>query len=131
MAAHEQEAQQLPYARLYADSEDESHFEDEDMPLGTAGVPGAPPFIASEALSVSDVRYVGFEPGYAADEHPSTAPRFCLTLSGEMELTASDSETRVFTPGSVLLMEDTTGKGHSVEFPSDERAVCATIILSC
>ncbi len=74
--------------------------------------------------------YAGFEPGYSADEHPTSARNFCLTLSGEMELTASDGETRVFTPGSVLLMEDTTGKGHAVEFPSDELTMCALVMLS-
>jgi hypothetical protein len=33
-------------------------------------------------------------------------------LRGEFEATASDGETRRFPPGAVLLLEDTTGKGH-------------------
>jgi uncharacterized cupin superfamily protein len=33
-------------------------------------------------------------------------------LEGEFEVSASDGETRRFGAGSVLLVEDTTGKGH-------------------
>jgi len=34
-------------------------------------------------------------------------------LSGEWEVTASDGEARRFAAGSVLLVEDTRGKGHA------------------
>ena len=50
-----------------------------------------------------------------AGDAPHPTPRrqlFCF-LRGELEVTASDGETRRFVPGAVLLLEDTTGKGHA------------------
>jgi len=35
-----------------------------------------------------------------------------VQIDGRVELEVSDGEKRVFGPGSVLLLEDTTGKGH-------------------
>src|SRR5205823_10765312 len=44
-----------------------------------------------------------------------TTPKrwFLVTLAGQMEITTSDGETRCFGPGSVWLLDDTTGKGHN------------------
>jgi uncharacterized cupin superfamily protein len=38
--------------------------------------------------------------------------KFVVNLSGEVEITVSDGETRRFGPGTILLAEDVTGKGH-------------------
>lgn len=35
-----------------------------------------------------------------------------IYLSGEMDFEVSDGEVRRLMPGSILLLEDTTGKGH-------------------
>jgi quercetin dioxygenase-like cupin family protein len=132
MATHDtrEAARQLTYPRLYVDGDGESHFTDEHASLGPMEVPGAPPFEASEPVPAEGVTYARFEPGYTAEEHPTAAPTLCIVLSGEMVLTASDGESRTFPPGSYLRMEDTTGKGHAVEFPSDAPTVCALLALS-
>jgi hypothetical protein len=36
-------------------------------------------------------------------------------VKGEYQVTTSDGVTRRFPPGSVLLLEDTTGEGHSTK----------------
>ena len=38
--------------------------------------------------------------------------QFIVLLDGAMEIEASDGERRTFRGGEVLLMEDTTGRGH-------------------
>ena len=50
----------------------------------------------------------------ASVTEPHNAPRrlFIVQIDGTVEVEASDGEKRVFGPGSVLLVEDTTGKGH-------------------
>jgi uncharacterized cupin superfamily protein len=35
-----------------------------------------------------------------------------VVVDGEFEIATTDGETRTFTPGTVLLIEDTTGRGH-------------------
>jgi quercetin dioxygenase-like cupin family protein len=51
--------------------------------------------------------------GWSSDWHPSSARDIFFVLTGEWEVTASDGESRRFGAGSVLLVEDTSGKGPS------------------
>lgn len=51
-------------------------------------------------------------------------------VAGEWELTASDGEKRRFRPGSILLADDTTGKGHAGELLSDSEGVAVTVQLA-
>jgi hypothetical protein len=46
------------------------------------------------------------------DWHPAPRRQFVVTLSGNAEVEASDGEVRQIGPGTVMLAEDTTGKGH-------------------
>jgi hypothetical protein len=51
-------------------------------------------------------------------------------LQGEMEIEASGGETRRFGPGTMLLVEDRTGKGHRTRVSSDVDRVSVFIALS-
>ena len=48
-------------------------------------------------------------------------------LSFLPEIPASDGEVRRLGAGSILLMEDTTGKGHAVRIIGDEDALAAIV----
>ena len=50
--------------------------------------------------------------GFVRDWHPAPQRQFVITLAGEAEVVAGDGETRRLRPGTVLLVEDTTGRGH-------------------
>lgn len=101
------------YVRVYADEAGETHFEDvglrrerRESPTGTVDEVSAP--IPVEGLVF---RLVVTE---ASETEPHNAPRrlFIVQVDGSVEVEVSDGETREFGPGSVLLVEDTTGKGH-------------------
>src|SRR5215468_8213673 len=47
-------------------------------------------------------------------------------LSGTVEVTASDGEFRRFGPGSLLLLEDTHGKGHSTRVLDEDVVMLVT-----
>lgn len=49
---------------------------------------------------------------YNLDWHPTPRRQYIVNLDAGVQITASDGETRVIGPGEVLLVEDTTGKGH-------------------
>lgn len=51
-------------------------------------------------------------PGWHGDWHPVPQRLLAVYLSGSGEMTASDGETKPLLPGTVLLAEDTIGKGH-------------------
>jgi hypothetical protein len=50
-------------------------------------------------------------------------------LSGVFEVTSGSDETRCFNPGNILLMEDTTGKGHTTKVVGTKAALAAVVQL--
>ena len=103
----------LPYAKLYTDAADVTHFADESLPWQHT-VRGTPP-VPRWTTAFQDAQSIGYlraGAGYVSDWHPAPRKQFSLVLSGAMEVEASDGETRVFTPGTVLLVTDLTGRGH-------------------
>jgi hypothetical protein len=46
------------------------------------------------------------------DWHHAPRRQFVVTLSGEAEVEASDGEVRRIVPGTVMLADDLTGRGH-------------------
>jgi hypothetical protein len=102
------------YPRLYADECGESHFEDIEIDLAAAEyAPPAPPLDLSSFTPATQFGFMRAPAGWSSDWHPSSARNIFFVLSGEWEVTASDGEARRFVAGSVLLAEDTIGKGHA------------------
>jgi len=103
----------MEYTRLYADDEGESHFENVTVSLSpTTFAASSPPLNVSELKPASQFGFMSAPAGWSSDWHASSGRNFFVVLTGEWEVTASDGETRRFGAGSVLLVEDTTGKGH-------------------
>jgi quercetin dioxygenase-like cupin family protein len=67
---------------------------------------------ASTPLRASACMVVRAPAGGGHPEQPEAGRRLVVVLSGECEVTAS-GETVVGRPGDLLLVEDTTGTGHS------------------
>jgi quercetin dioxygenase-like cupin family protein len=102
------------FPRLYSDHKGESHFEQVEIDLElTDYAPPAPPLSLSANTPATQFGFMNAPAGWSSDWHPSSARNIFVVLSGEWEVTASDGESRRFGVGSVLLVEDTTGKGHS------------------
>jgi hypothetical protein len=49
---------------------------------------------------------------YDLDWHPAPRRQYIINLDAGVEITASDGEARVIGAGEVILVEDTTGRGH-------------------
>ena len=82
--------------------------------------PPAAPFHVSEPRPAQQVVLVELPVDWVGDAHPTPAPHLLACLSGSFRMTASSGETRSFGPGDALLMEDTSGVGHSTEVISAE-----------
>lgn len=116
------------YARLYADEDGESHFADVDVKLEPVDfAPPAPPLDLSEPYQAERFVFVGVAAGWEGEWHPAPQRQFVFCLTGTLEVGASDGEVRNFSPGDVLLLEDTTGKGHSARVTSAEYALMAMV----
>jgi hypothetical protein len=118
--------------RLFADEHGESHFEDVDVAL--APVDFAPPAPPLHVGALFPAARCGFVSGPADWDgqipHPSPRRQLFCNLRGEYEVTASDGTVRRFPAGSVLLLEDTTGKGHATRITSDNDVLLVAVALA-
>jgi hypothetical protein len=98
----------MTYFRIYAGPDGESHFEDVDITLRAQ--PGGSEY--SDLVPATGVIFRRSPADQLLDWHPAPRRQFVVTLSGEAEVEASDGEVRRIGPGTIMLAEDTTGKGH-------------------
>jgi hypothetical protein len=94
--------------RIYADRDGESHFAEVQITLEAAGEIGR----LSEPHPVATLIFRENDPDYDFDWHRAPQRQFIVLLDGAIEIEASDGEKRRFGGGDVLLVEDTTGRGH-------------------
>lgn len=103
----------MKYTRIYADTKGESHFMDVQIKLEHVDfAPPAPPVNLSSFNPATQYAFCVFSSGWFGDWHPTPQRQIFFLLSGEVEVQVSDGEVRRFGTGSIVLVEDTTGKGH-------------------
>ena len=122
---------QVRYTRLFADRHGASCFEDQgtELKLGFAAPP-AEPLYSAQFLPAEGTFWLGAPTTWRGDEaHPAPRRMIFVTVQGEYQITATDGETRRFPKGSVLLIENTTGKGHSTKVMSAEDAIVLAVEL--
>src|SRR5258708_40170864 len=118
------------YPRLYADDHGESHFADIEIDLTAADyAPPAPPLDLSSFTPAKQFGFIRAPAGWSSEWHPSSARNIFFVLSGEWEVIASDGEARRFAAGSVLLVEDTSGKGHTSRVVGDADSLAVMVQL--
>jgi len=121
----------MRYRRLFSDEQGESHFDEVQIEFASTDyVAGAAPLKLSPALDATQYSFMNAPAGWTSDWHPSSARNLFVVLSGAWEVTASDGETRRFKTGDVLLVEDTTGKGHASRVTSEESSLAVMIELA-
>ena len=100
--------------RLFAGEDGNSHFEDQEIPFREVDdyFENTPPVLFSSFEPASEYGFERVPPGWVGDWHPAPQRVLAIYLSGELEIEASDGEVRPLGPGSILLAEDTAGKGH-------------------
>lgn len=101
----------FPVTRVYSDENGESHFEDITIPMEKAGEIGS----LSESLPAKSIIFREVEPSYDYNFHNAPQKQYIILLDGEIEIETSLGEKRRFKGGEILLVEDTTGKGHKTK----------------
>jgi hypothetical protein len=111
----------MKYTRVYADEQGFSHFADDDIAMSEiAYAPPAPPFALSEPEAAHAVAVTESPVGWMGDWHPTPKLQWWFQLAGEVEVEVSDGEKRRFVAGSIVRVEDTTGRGHITRVVSAE-----------
>jgi hypothetical protein len=108
---------QAKYTRLFVDEHGGSRFEDLVTDLQPGFLPPGmvtPGFSSPFLTTDGDCFWIG-APNNWKDDTPHPAPRrmILVTTQGEFEVTTSSGTARRFPVGSVVVVEDTSGVGHS------------------
>jgi hypothetical protein len=93
---------------LYEDADGISHFRDVEIDW----VDERHSSKLSATLPASGIIFRETSGDYDLDWHPAPRRQYIINLDAGVQITASDGETRIIGAGEVLLVEDTTGKGH-------------------
>ena len=111
--------------RIYSDSNGDSRFEDVEIELKEAGSVGK----LSDVIPAKGIIFREVEPSYDWDFHTAPQKQYIILLDGEIEIETSLGEIRRFNAGEVLLVEDTTGKGHKTKNirPIKRRSIFITL----
>jgi hypothetical protein len=103
----------MNYTRIYCDGTGDSHFDDtyvEVAPVDFA--PPAPPLHLATPVEAERMILCHLPQGWVGEWHPTPRRQFYIQLSGRLGVEVSDGEVREFGAGSVVLLEDSMGKGH-------------------
>ena len=120
----------MKYTKVYTDEEGETHFKDEEITFTSDNfAPPAPSLGRSQYNKATQYAFLRFPAGWFEDWHPTPCKQIFFVLSDESEAQVSDGEVRRFYPGSVLLAEDTWGKGHVTRITGSEDMVVAVVQL--
>jgi hypothetical protein len=116
--------------RIYADAQGESHWGEVEVDLRpTNYAPPAPPLNISSAVPATRYVLASVPVQWFGDWHPSPCRQLCLMLRGRLEDQTSDGEIRQLGAGDIILVEDTTGKGHRGRNVGEEDAVIVFVHL--
>ena len=103
----------MKYTRIYCDDAGDSLFEDVSVEVSPVEyAPPAPPLNLAAPIDSERMILFSVPAGWVGDWHPSPCRQFYIQLSGELEIQVGDDEIRKFSAGSMILVEDTSGRGH-------------------
>jgi hypothetical protein len=111
--------------RIFADANGETHMEDVDIPLQPRKLfKHNPPLRLSDNFAASWCNICHVPAGMCeVDWHNPPQRLLVLWLTGEVEFETSDGQILRLAAGSVVLAEDTTGKGHISRHPPEGQLV--------
>lgn len=103
----------MKHMRTFATADGGSSMEEVSVEAAPADfVPGRPSLGVSEPRGARDVKFLQVGAGWDGGWHPSPARQYMVPLTGGFRIQTSDGKAAEFHPGDVILLEDTTGKGH-------------------
>ena len=120
----------VTHFRIFADDDGESHFEDIEVAFEEDDfVPPAPPVLMSSFEPATQYGFELVHPPWHGDWHPAPQRVLAIYISGRGEIEASDGQVRELAPGTILLAEDTTGKGHITRVTGPEEMSVVILLL--
>ena len=101
---------------LYEDADGESHFRDIEVDWAEETSSGK----LSKRLPATGIIFRETTADYENSRHQAPRRQYVISLAGGISITASDGEIRHTGAGEIVLVEDTTGKGHITRSSGDK-----------
>jgi hypothetical protein len=129
----------LPITHLWSDTKGVSHFRDEKLSFEaakpenpTAGTsarsnPDPEALVALPLRGATGATFLYLKRAAVEDWHRAPRRMYLIAVQGMSEVTAGDGEVRRFGLGSIMLMDDLTGKGHITRAVGDVDHIALTI----
>jgi hypothetical protein len=129
----------LTFTHLWADAKGVSHFRDEKMSFEaatpenpTAGTtartnPDPEALVSLPLRGATGATFLYLKRAAVEDWHRAPRRMYLIAVQGMSEVTAGDGEVRRFGLGSIVLMDDLTGKGHITRAVGDVDHIALTI----
>jgi hypothetical protein len=129
----------LSFTHLWADANGVSHFRDEKLSFEaataenpTAGTnsranPDPQALVSLPLRGATGATFLYLKRSAVEDWHRAPRRMYLIAVQGMSEVTAGDGEIRRFGPGSIILMDDLTGKGHITRAVGDVDHIALTI----
>ncbi len=93
---------------IYTDEQGISHFRDIEVDW----IETVRSSKRSKAFPVTGLVFRQSQADYSLDWHTAPRKQYIVNLDAGVKITTGDGEVRVIGAGEVILVEDTTGKGH-------------------
>lgn len=116
----------MHYLRIWTDEEGETHLSEVTLPeVTTPAEQGVAQLVIAEAVPVDRLEFVTVRAGeQRPDWHNAPRRQFVTFLTASVTIETSDGDRRTLPPGSTVLAEDVTGRGHvTTHEPGDQRVL--------
>lgn len=116
--------------RIWASEDGESHLEDVALAFEESDfLPSAPSMLLTPQEKASGYFIARAPAGLELDWHAAPVRELAVYLTGQGEIEASDGTIRPVEPGTILLVEDTTGIGHKTRVTGTEEMLVVIVTL--
>jgi quercetin dioxygenase-like cupin family protein len=116
--------------RIWAGEDGESHLEEVELAFEESEfLPSAPSMLLTPEEKASGYFIARAPAGLELDWHTAPVRELAVYVTGQGEIEASDETIRLLEPGTILLVEDTTGKGHKTRVTGTEEMLAVIVTL--
>lgn len=120
----------VAYARVAMNAEGQTYFADAEAKFELKDfAPPAGPVGVAAMQPAKTVVFTTADGDWHGDWHPAPHKQYVFMLGGAIEIEVADGEVRRFSIGDIILLEDTSGKGHDTRVVSEAPALFAIVAL--
>jgi hypothetical protein len=106
----------MKYFRLTATDDGKSRMEEVEAHVAPVDfIPDQPSLDLSPPKDAKSVTFIRTPAGWNGGWHPTPRRQFVIGMQGVLEFRTTDGGICVVHPGTIVLLEDTNGKGHHTQ----------------